>query len=164
MKIQPYIDKLNNSNEYKKFIEKNPNAYFSAGFFVIDFEENKNIHQIDYFIPDTKKMMTFVLDSDKVETKESEASNDKKPDKITEKINIDLDTLKRIVEDEMKNNTVTKKIQKIIAVLYKLDGKVIWNLNCITTDMGIIKIHIADDDHSVLKFDKVNIFDVIKKI
>ena len=164
MKIQPYIDKLNNSNEYKKFIEKNPNAYFSAGFFVIDFEENKNIHQIDYFIPDTKKMMTFVLDSDKVETKESEASNDKTPDKITEKINIDLDTLKRIVEDEMKNNTVTKKIQKIIAVLYKLDGKVIWNLNCITTDMGMMKVHIEDKSHDILRFDKINLFDAVKKL
>jgi len=164
MKIQPYIDKLNNSKEYKEFIEKNPKAYFSAGFFVLDLENQKNIHQIDYFIPETKKMMTFVLDSDKVELKPGDASNDKVPNKISEKINIDLDTLKGIVEDEMKNNTVTKKIQKIIAVLYKLDGKLIWNLNCITTDMGIIKIHISDDDHSILKFDKVNIFDVIKKI
>jgi len=164
MKIKPYIDKLNSSKEFNDFMKENPNAYFSAGFFVIDLESEKNIHQIDYYIPETKKMMTFILDSDNVELKSGEASNNKTPKKIAGEINIDLDILKGIVEDEMKNNMVTKKIQKIIAVLQNLDGRVIWNLNCITTDMGIIKVHISDEDHSVLKFDKVNIFDVIKKI
>ncbi|MEM3113215.1 MAG: hypothetical protein QXI33_02210 [Candidatus Pacearchaeota archaeon] len=164
MKIKPYLDRLASSKEFKSFTRKNPNAYFSAGFFVIDLESGKNVHQIDYFIPETKKMMTFILDSKDIESKLSDMSNDNIPDIITEKINIDLDTLKGIVEDEMKNNMVTKKIQKIIAILHKLDGKLVWNLNCITTDMSIIKIHIADEDHSILKFDKINIFDVVKKL
>jgi len=85
-------------------------------------------------------------------------------DLAKEKINIDLDILKGLVEDEMKNQTVTKKLQKIIAVVQNTDDCLVWNLNCITTDMGIIKVHIDDKTHSILKFEQVSLFDVVKKI
>ncbi len=164
MKIKPYIDKLNKSKEFKLFIEKNPNAYFSAGFFVLDFQENKNIHQIDYYIPNQKKMATFELDKG-VEMKISEMTNENIiPAKIDSKTKLDLDVLKGIVEDEMKNHTVTHKLHKIIVILQKLDGNIIWNLNCITSDMGVIKMHIDDETHSVLKFETINLFDVVKKV
>lgn len=163
MKIQPYIIKLNKSPKFKKFLGENPKSYFAAGFFVLDFEKGSNIHQIDYYIPTKKKMGTFVLDG-KVEFKESELSNQTVPKKIDEKIKLDLDVLKGLVEDEMKNNTVTAKVNKIIAVIQNIDNKLVWNLNCLTNDMGIIKIHIDDESHSVLKFEKVNLFDIIKKI
>ncbi len=163
MKIQPYLEKLENSRQFKEFQEKNPKAYFSAGFFVLDFESKKNVHQIDYFIPKSKKIATFMLDS-KVEMKLGEASNETTPKKIDGSIQLDLDILKGIVEDEMKNNMVTTKLQKIIAVLQNLNGKLIWNLNCITTDMGVIKVHIDDSSHSVLKFEKINLFDIVKKL
>ncbi|MEK6873987.1 MAG: hypothetical protein AABW91_04005 [Nanoarchaeota archaeon] len=164
MKIQPYIEKLNNSQEFRNFKSKNPKSYFAAGFFVLDFEEKNNLHQIDYYNPENKKMATFELDEDKVEIKESEASNASTPGEIKDQINLDLDILKGLVEDEMKNHTVTHKLHKIIAILQNLDGKLIWNLNCITSDMGIIKMHISDSDHSVLKFEAINLFDVVHKL
>jgi len=163
MKIQPYIDKLNTSKQFKDFQNKNPNAYFAAGFFVLDFETKNNLHQIDYYDPKTGKMFTFMLDKD-IELKESESANKIIPKKINGAINLDLDILKGLVQDEMKNNTVTSKLQKIIAILQNLDGKLIWNLNCITNDMGIIKIHIDDESHSILKFEKVNLFEIVKKL
>lgn len=164
MKIQPYIDKLNNSKEFKSFQEKSPNAYFAAGFFVLDFETKKNLHQIDYYDPKTKKMMTFMLDEKEIEVKSGEVINKNIPKKIEGAINLDLDILKGLVQDEMKNNTVTSKIQKIIAILQNTDNKLVWNLNCITNDMGIIKVHVDDESHSILKFEKVNLFDVVKKL
>ncbi|MFA5019887.1 MAG: hypothetical protein WC533_02200 [Candidatus Pacearchaeota archaeon] len=163
MKVKPYIEKLNNSTLFKKFSEKNPKAYFCAGFFVLDFDSGKNLHQIDYYLPDTKKMMTFHLDGE-VEMKPSEASNAKTPPAIKREINLDLDTIRGLVEDEMKNRTVTNKIQKIIAIIQNQKGKLIWNLNCIASDMGVIKVHIDDETHSILKFEKINLFEVMKKI
>ena len=94
MKIQPYFEKLNTSSIFQKFKEKNPKAYLAAGFFVIDFETNKNIHQIDYYNPDTSKITTFILDGAEVEEKESESANNLIPRQINQKINIDLDILK----------------------------------------------------------------------
>tara|TARA_Y100000310_G_scaffold39747_3_gene37296 strand:+ start:14321 stop:14815 length:495 start_codon:yes stop_codon:yes gene_type:complete len=163
MKIQPYLDKLNQSSQFQKFKQENPDAYFSAGFFVLDFVEKKNLHQIDYFLPKENKMMTFMLDQE-VEMKKSEAANKKIPGKIGGEINLDLDVLKGLVEDEMKNHTVTHKLHKIIAVVQNLNGKLIWNLNCITSDMGVVKMHVDDADKSVLKFEPVNLFDVVKKL
>jgi hypothetical protein len=164
MKIQPYIDKLNSSKEFKLFQTKNPKAYFAAGFFVLDFETKKNLHQIDYYDPKSKKMITFTLDGEEIELKPGDAANQNIPKKITADINLDLDILKGLVQDEMKNQMVTTKLQKIIAIIQNLNGKLIWNLNCITTDMGIIKVHVDDDSHSILKFEKINLFDVIKKL
>ena len=109
-------------------------------------------------------MATFALDKEIVEIKETESANKSIPIAIEQNINLDLDILKGIVEDEMKNHSVTTKLHKIVAIIQNLDGKLIWNLNCITTDMGVLKIHIDDADHTVLKFEKVNLFDVVKKL
>ena len=163
MKIQPYFDKLKSSKAYQDFISKNPEAYLSSGFFVLDFQTKKNMHQIDYYIPETKKMQTFILDGEQVTSKEDDTINNKIPNKISSDVTLDLDILKGLVEDEMKNHTITTKLQKIIAVIQNIDGKLVWNLNCITTDMGVLKVHISDQDHSVLKFNKINLFDVMKK-
>jgi hypothetical protein len=163
MKIQPYIDKLNQSKEFKEFYEKNPEAYFSAGFFVLDFIDKKNLHQIDYFIPKENKMMTFMLDGE-IEIKKGEITGKKSPEKIETPINLDLDILKGIIEDEMKNQKITHKLHKIIAVVQNFGGKLVWNLNCITSDMGVIKVHIEDETHSILKFEPVSLFDVVKKL
>ena len=121
------------------------------------------MHQIDYYVPGNKKIQTFILDSKEVISKESETLNKIVPKKIDQNISLDLDVLKGLVEDEMKNHTITTKLQKIIAIIQNVEGKLVWNLNCITTDMGIIKVHISDRDHSILKFDKINLYDVMKK-
>ena len=118
MKIKPYIEKLNGSKAFNEFKNKNPEAYLSAGFFVLDFESGKNIHQIDYYIPERKKICMFMLDTEEVESKEGELSNKKIPNKIQQDINLDLDILKGIVEDEMKNHTITKKLHKIIRWIF----------------------------------------------
>ena len=51
MKIQPYVNKMNNSPEYKQFIKQNSDAFLAAGFFIIDYEYGNNIHQIDLYVP-----------------------------------------------------------------------------------------------------------------
>ena len=163
MKIQPYFNKLKVSKAYQEFLSKNPNAYLSSGFFVLDFTTKKNMHQIDYYIPEKQKIETFVLDDKEVMSKESDTLNKQVPKKIDSKITLDLDILKGLVEDEMKNQTITTKLQKIIAIIQNIDDELVWNLNCITTDMGVIKVHISDKDHSILKFEKINLYDVMKK-
>ena len=164
MKIKPYLDKLNASKAFKEFKASNPDAYCSAGFFVLDFQTNENMHQIDYYMPEKKKIQTFILDGEEVTSKESDTSNKTIPGKMESEIKLDIDILKSIVEDAMKNRTITNKLQKIIAVVQNIEGKLVWNLNCITTDMGILKVHIDDSDHTILKFEKINLFDAVKKL
>src|SRR6185295_10430269 len=101
MKIEPYVKKLNSSPEYKTFLEKNPGSYMVAGFFVMDFEDNNSLHQIDYYVPKQKKVAAFTLEP-KVTKQMMELMNEKAPEKLDINTKIDLDTLQGIVDDEMK--------------------------------------------------------------
>ena len=163
MKIQPYVEKLNTSKEYKKFSEDHGDAFMIAGFFVLDFEMGKHMHQIDYYVPSKKKVAAFTLD-DKVTIQMLDLIGDKVPEKMDIQTNIDLDALKGILEDEMKNRNMTEEIRKIIAVIQNLNGKKIWNLNCVLTGMELLNAHIEDESKTVLKMEKISMMELLKKV
>ncbi len=164
MKIQPYIHKLESSQAFKKFCRDYTDAFPVAGFFILDYEAGANIHQIDYYVPSKKKVAAFNLDGD-VDVRLLDMMHpDKKPEKLDIKTKIDLDALKGILEDEMKNRNITENIKKCVAVIQTIDGKKIWILNCILSGMEILKAHIEDESRSVLKMEKANMLDYIKKI
>lgn len=163
MKFSHYLGRVSSSKEFKEFIKKNKEAYLCAGFFVFDFEEGKDVHQVDYFLPKEKKIAAFLLD-DGLSYKIAEAMNTNKPEEISGDIKMDLDKLKGIVEDEMKNHTVTDNIMKMIAILQSNDGKKIWNLNCILSGMGLLKVHVDDETGDILKFEKASFLDFVRKI
>lgn len=64
----------------------------------------------------------------------------------------------------MKNRTVTQEIKKIIAVIQSREGKKTWVLNCITDSLGILKVHIDDDNASILEFEKASLMDFMKMV
>lgn len=159
MKIQHYLKRLGESKEFKEFKGKHEKSYLCAGFFVLDFETGKHMHQIDYALPNGK-IATFMLDEG-IKVKISEQAIKKKLPELMPETKIDLEALKGIVEDEMKNRTVTEKIKKIIAILHIVDNKPIWNLQCILDGLSLLQIHI-DDEGNILKFEKRSLMDLIK--
>ena len=163
MKIQPYVQKLNNSQEYKQFKDKYSDAFLVAGFFVLDFEQGQNIHQIDFYIPSKKKFAAFTLDEG-VNMQILDAAMDKVPEKLDMKTNIDLDALHGILEDEMKNRNMTEEIKKIIAVIQNIKGKKVWNVNCVLSGMEILKAHVEDESETVLKMEKTSFMEIMKKV
>ena len=164
MKIKPYVDRLNSSKEYKDFQKKYGNAFMMAGFFIIDFETGNKLHQIDYYVPSEKKIAAFTLDGGVTMQMLNMINSHMIPEKLDIKTNIDLDALHGILEDEMKNRSITEEIKKIIAILQTVEGKKVWNLNCVLSGMGILKAHIDDESQTVLKMEKVSAFDYIKKM
>lgn len=163
MKIQPYIEKLESSEEYQEFKGKYENAFLIAGFFILDFESGQNLHQIDYYVPSEKKVAAFTLD-EKVLVQMLKLIDDNVPEKLDIRTNIDLDALKGIIEDEMKNRGMSESIRKMIAVIQKVEGKDIWNVNCVLSGMEILKAHIDDESETVLKMERSSILDYIKKV
>jgi len=146
--IRTFFKKVEGSKEFSEFKKKNPRAYLCAGFFVLDFETGEHVRQIDYVLPN-KKIATFTLNNG-VKIKISEQPIKKKLLEIKTKPKTDIDALYGIVEDEMKNQMVTDKIKKIIAVLHIMDGKLIWNLQCILDGLNIVQVHVNDSDQSIL--------------
>jgi len=163
MKIQPYIEKLNSSKVFEEFQKKHKDSFLIAGFFVLDFENGQNLHQIDYYIPEEKKVAAFTLDHEVV-VQILDTMNEKIPEKLDIKTKIDLDALKGILEDEMKNRNMTEDIKKIIAVIQNIEGEKVWILNCVLSGMEILKAHIEDESQTVLKMEKASVMDYIKKI
>jgi len=163
MKIQPYVEKLMASSEYKDFTEKHKDAFMVAGFFILDLESGKNLHQIDYYVPSEKKVAAFTLDGD-VNMQMLDTLSEKVPEPMDIKTKIDLDELPGILKDEMKNRGMTENIVKIIAVIQKVGGKKIWNLNCILSGMNLLRSHVEDESKTVLKMEKSSMMDMMKQV
>ena len=164
MKIDHYFKRIEESKEFKEFKKKNPKAYLCAGFFVLHYEQGKNAHQMDFCLPNGK-IATFILEEGiKMNISESPFKVKAKLEEIPSTAKLDLDALKGIVEDEMKNRTVTESVKKIIAVLQILDGRLVWNLNCIAGGLNIIQVHVDDVDGNILKFEKHSIMEFMKKM
>ena len=163
MKIQPLIEKLESTEVYKKFKEDYKDSFLVAGFFVLDYETNKNINQIDYFIPSEKKVAAFNM-KEEIGLQILETMNDKIPETLSVQTNVDLDAIKGILEDGMKNRNITEDLKKVIAVIQTLEGKKIWILNCIMSGMEILKAHIDDESKTILKMEKASVLDYIKKV
>lgn len=162
MKFDHYLNKVFESEAYKNLKQKNPSVYLCTGFFVLDFESGKDIHQLDFIIG-RKKVATFSLDEG-VKMNISNLPISKKLPEIKGEIKTDLKALKGIVEDEMKNRTITDNIKKIIALLQIIDGNLVWNLNCITNNLNVLQVHVNDLDQTILKFMKYSIMDFVKTI
>jgi|GEM_PF-1048241 len=163
MKLAPYVSKLNDSQEYQQFIKENKDAFMIAGFFVLDFEAGGNIHQIDFYIPSKNKVAAFTLDN-KVILQELSFPSRKKPEQLDIRTNVDLDALKGILEEEMKNRNITDGIKKIIAVIQVLEGKKIWVINGLLSGMGLLKATIEDDSRTILKMEKLSLLDYMRQI
>jgi len=164
MKIKPYFERLSASKEYRDFQKEHSDSFMIAGFFILDFESGKSLHQIDYYVPSKKKIAAFTIDKGVVMQMLDMMNSKMTPEKLDIKTNIDLDALQGILEDEMKNRSITEEIKKIIAILQTVDGKKIWNLNCVLSGMNILKAHIDDDSQTVLKMEKSSIMDYIKRM
>lgn len=163
MKIRPYIENLENSEEYKNFKVQYPDSFLVAGFFVLDLEGGMNIHQIDFYVPSEKKIAAFSLDGE-INVKLLETLTDKVPEELDLNTNVDLDALSGILTDEMRNRGMSEDIRKIIAVIQNIDGKRIWNLNCVLTGMEILKSHLEDETQTILKIERTSVIDIMKKM
>lgn len=163
MKLKPYVEKLECSKEYANFRKENKDAFVVAGFFVIDFEQGRHIHQIDFYAPKSKKVAAFTLDS-KITLQLMNLMGKKIPEELDIDTKIDLDALKGILTDEMRNRNITEDITKMIAVIQTVKGKKIWNVNCVLSGMEILKAHVDDSSETVLKLERVSMADLIKKL
>lgn len=163
MKIQPYIQKLHSSPTYREFQEQYKDAFLVAGFFVIDYEEGRNVHQIDYYVPSKKKVAAFTLDKN-VLVQMLNLMDKRVPEKLDLKTHIDLEALNGIIQDEMKNRNITQSIKKMIAVVQNQKGKAIWNVNCILSGMDLLKVHVEDETQSVLRMEKSSLMDYVKRL
>jgi len=159
------IKKIEESKEFKDFKKEHKDLYLAVGFFILDYEKNINQQQLDYSLKNGE-VFTFSLENEAVKMKPAQTIEGSKEQlkKLDKKIKIDLEETERKFKEELKKQNEKSKITKIIAVLQENEGKQIWNLNCMLDGMNLIHAHIDSKTGEILKFEKKNMFDFIKKI
>ena len=166
MNFSQTLEKIESSDAFKNFKEKNPDAELCAGFFVIDYEqgEKANQQQLDYILKNNK-IYTFILNKEIIlkEAETIEGKREKLPP-LDKEVKVDLDDVEQIVQEKIKHEKLNKKMDKIIAVLQTHKNKVLWNLNCMLEGMEILQVHVDCENGEILKFEKRSMFDFIKKV
>ncbi len=167
MNFSSTLKKIESSKEFRHFKKQNKDAYLCVGFFVLDFEQNLNQQQLDYALKNGK-IFTFFLNSETngVTFKEAETikGKEQKLPLLNPDIKVEIEELKKILEKNMEKEKIQNKIIKIIAILQKHENRQVWNLNCILEGMGILQVHIDSGTGKILKFEKKNLFDFIRRV
>lgn len=162
MNSQFYLEKLYNSEIFKKFQKENPDAYLCSGFFVIDKTGKEgNKQHFDYYLPNVKKMVSFQVE-DKIKEVPVEIIEGKIFEKINDHINLDFENIEKIIIDEMNKQNIKNKIEKILLSLQNIDGNDFILGTIFISALGMIKIHINILEKKVISFEKKSIFDMLK--
>jgi len=166
MNLQFYLEKLKNSDEFKKFKKENPKAYLCSCFFIID-EENKkkpdNKQHLDFYVPSNKKMFSFQLE-DEGKKNELEFKGDKAPEQISLDIDFDISDIGKIIIKRMKQDKINNIIKKIIFSFQRVDEKDFIIATVFISGYGLIKADIDISKMELTSFEKKSFFDMIKVV
>jgi hypothetical protein len=163
MNSQFLLEKLEGSEEFKKFKEENPNSYLCSGFFIIDLESKtpENKYHFDFFIPESKKTISFELENG-VKLIELERFDEKILEKIAMKEDFDFEEIQKKILTEMELNGIKNKIQKIIFSLQNQEGKDVLFGTILLSGLGLLKMTFDISEKKIINFEKKSIFDMIK--
>ena len=166
MKPAHYIKKVKTSEEFKRLVSEDSGAYLCSLFFLRDFTDNKEETQVDFYSPKRKKIVSFEIGKNIAESKNKKAEtlSHKKfiPKQLSEKLKMDVDEVKPILEDEMHNREMVYEIEKVLAFLNTVEGKPVWNCTGFLKGLGLLQANIDDETASVLFMDKKSFFDLLR--
>ncbi len=152
MKLKELLEELTETPQYKKFKEENPNSFFSAGFFVLDLENKTETIQLDFFLPEKKKVAAFEFPfkEPKIHEDKIEEMIEQSPD-----VKIDIDDVEKVAKEKIRENNSQIIPTKIIAVLSKNQ----WNLTCMDNSLGIVQLKINAITGEQNSFNKGSLMD-----
>lgn len=153
--MKELFERLENSEEFKKFKQEYPDAYFCTAFFILGKAEEEK-QQLNYTISDSE-VMSFDISKEKIS-----------PVKLKTIKNELLEEIKkediRITPEEAKSNVekhAKKKFNKSIIVLQRINGKTVWNVTCIE-GFSITRFHVSANDGKIQDLKSFNIQDMMK--
>jgi hypothetical protein len=163
MNSQFLLEKLEDSEEYKKFMQENKEAYLCSAFFIIDFEtENpENKFHFDYYLPSSKKTFSFEME-DGIKLTELERFEEKILEPVSTKTHFDFDEIYDKIEKEMKDKNISNKIQKMIFSLQHFEGKDLLFGTILISGMSLIKMTFDISEDKIGEFEKKSFFDMMK--
>jgi len=162
MNFKFLIEKLETSEEFKKFIEENKDAYFCSGFFIVDKDEKpQNKYHLDFYIPSKDKTFSFELE-DGIKLVELEHIEGPVLEKVSMKEEFDFDFLEEIILEEMRNKKINNKIQKLIFSLQNKDKRDFLIGTIFLSGLGLVSVNIDVLEKKIIDFEKKSLFEMMK--
>ena len=165
MLIKDLLSRLEKSEIFENFRAVNPDAFPCAGFFIFNIKQNNIQYALDF--RNDKQIFTFdfpINDSAAITMKVDDLLPAPRPlEKISFDVQVDLEDLRPIVEKALQENNIKNKLEEMIAVLQNLDGQVVWNMTIMCEGFVIINAIVHAETAGVLKFEKKNLLDFVKK-
>lgn len=152
MKFKEIAEELYQKDCYKAFKEKHPSSFLSAGFFILDVAEKSEKIQLDFFLPEKKKVVGFEFPFEK-ERLFDDTIETMSP--LSLDLKVDLDDLEIECKKAIIQNSSNLVPKKIIAILR--DN--VWNLTCLDNVLGVVRIHIDALTGDVRRFSKENLME-----
>jgi len=161
MNFQFYIEKLHDSDEYKKFVKQNAENYLCSAFVVVDKQANDNKVHVDYFVPKEDEIFSFELENKCRKVKVERYDKDI-PLKIKEDIDFDIDEIEGLIYAKIEEEKIKNKVQKVILSLQNYNGQLMLTGTVFISMLGMLKINIDVDKMKIILFEKKNLFDMVK--
>ena len=167
MDLKPALQKLEQSQYFKKWKQKNKNTYFSYAF-KIPQKMNDDDWQLGFYSSKNKKITTFVIAQDSIDIRPEEDVF-KKDETSVNKIEIDKikmtfdNVISKAVEFQEKNYPKDKSI-KTIAILLNIEGMGnIWNITYVTEAFNTLNMKIDASNGRIIEHNLVSIFSFRKE-
>jgi len=157
------LEKLECSDEFKKFISENKDAYLCSCFFIVDLENKipENKYHFDFYVPSTKKTFSFELEEG-VKLIELERIDEKILEKVSMKDSFDFEEIQEMILNEMAEKKINNKILKMIFSLQNFENKEVLFGTILLSGLGLLKMTFDIAGKKITEFEKKSLFDMVK--
>ncbi len=160
----PFLwEKLEESEEFKKFKKENKDAYLCSGFFIIDLENKnpENKYHFDFYVPSSKKTFSFELEQG-IKLVELERFEENILKEVLMKDNFDFEEITEMILKGMAEEKINNKILKMIFSLQNQEGKDILLGTILLSGLGLLKMTFDISEKKVTDLEKKSFFDMMK--
>lgn len=155
MKISSLFQELKEKDFYRDFIKQNPDAFLMAGFFIFDYDADRQQIHLDFFLPKEKKIASFEYPFSGVKIHPDEM---KSATQLSLDLKVDVNNIKDEVEKQKEKTKPGMKINKLIAILKDNN----WNTTLLSNSLDIIRVCINAVTGESIKCENLNLGDFMK--
>ncbi len=165
MNFQFYVEKLFDSDEFRKFANSKKDAVMCGGFLALDRDDPKNskneVH-IDYFVPSEKKIYSFKM-NDGVSLVPQENFDGRVPEKVKDNVDFAFDEIEQMVNDKLIEKEIKNSVKKFVLSLQSVNKNMFLIGTIFLSNMALAKVQIDLEKMNVDELEKKSFFDMLKK-
>lgn len=167
MDLKPALKKLEESQSFREWKQKNKNTYFSYAF-KIPQEMGSDDWQLGFYSRKKDRITTFVITNTSIKVKPEEEIFKKEEAKVNEvdisKVKLTFDDAMAKASDFQQKNFPKDRSVKTIAILQNIHGfGNIWNITYVTEAFNTLNMKIDASNGRILEHNLASVFSFRKE-